>query len=248
MLPSLVTLTSPPSFAVPPLPPMPTAIETFVPSFVPFASCSSLERSVEFGTAGSDGGVLGFGLTILPGRKLLMLPTVSEEATPAPPVPPPPPTLCATMAGASSPTVNILPTLFTVTLPPLPPAPPWPPMLRASEMVLAVPSLTAVEVAEASPPLPPPPPTLCAKMPEDAAPPVTIKPALETLTAPPSPAEPPDPPNEKSRPIVDGPLPPGGLPPPPEPPPEPPPRPGPKSALAVLEALLPPLPPPPPML
>jgi hypothetical protein len=78
-----------------------------VPSSAPFASCSSFDRSVEFGASGSGGGVFGSGLVMLPGVKLLMLPTVSEEATPAPPMPPPPPTLCATIAGASSPDVII---------------------------------------------------------------------------------------------------------------------------------------------
>src|ERR1700730_10289425 len=119
MLPLLVTERAPPSPAAPPLPPTPTATAILVPSSAPFASCSSFERSVEFGTSGSGGGVLGFVLVMLPAVKLLMLPTVSEEATPEPPMPPPPPTLCATIAGASSPVVIILPVLLTVTVLPL---------------------------------------------------------------------------------------------------------------------------------
>src|SRR6185436_20786357 len=90
---------------------------------------------------------------------------LAEPETAKPPEPPPPPRLCANKPCASTPAVEILLLLSTVTsLAPPPPAP-VPPSENAP-LGLAIDN----EPAMAKPPLPPPPPTLCARMPYERSP------------------------------------------------------------------------------
>ena len=111
-----------------------------------------------------------------------------------PPIPPPPPTLCAKMPNealpASSgfaPPVKIRAPfrMFTVTSPPSPPAELAPPTLIAG----------LVKLPADVPPRPPPPPTLWAKIPWAPTPSVvSVLSLCVTVTAPPLPFAPAEPP------------------------------------------------------
>src|SRR5579875_2126608 len=111
-----------------------------------------------------------------------------------PAFPPPPPTLCARMPLEPGPPVRIRPEFVTPTLlaPFAPPA--LPPIVIFDDSPVA-------PVAEiAKPPLPPPPPMLCAEMPFERSPRVTMVLELVTPTADAVPPVPPLPPIAMPRP------------------------------------------------
>ncbi len=94
------------------------------------------------------------------------------------------------------PVVNTVPVLASVTWAPEPPDPPDPPSPKPSDAVLL--PLVRAPVTE-KPPAPPPPPIDCAITPCAAAPDVHTSELLSSCTAPPSPAAPPEPPNDRLR-------------------------------------------------
>src|SRR5258705_5284337 len=88
--------------------------------------------------------------------------------------------------------IELAPFPSTLTLRPMPPTPPSPP--TAIDRLL--PDSPANEPFTLKPPLPPPPPTLCAWIPAESAPLVTIHALLVTFTCSASPPLPPLPPTE----------------------------------------------------
>ena len=148
-LPELVTLTSPPSPAAPPLPPRETVKPNFSGMF--FSTMAEMNSRVP--------------IAALTGLS-------AEASAPADPDrPPPPPTLCTNTPVESPPDVSTLPWTIADAEPPLPPLPPVPPQLKVPVKVgWTVAGPQGGQPTEpprlTEPPwlVPPPPPMLCTTM------------------------------------------------------------------------------------
>src|SRR5512139_2136181 len=100
----------------------------------------------------------------------------------------------------------MLPVFRTVTLSPFPLLPPDPPTITCQFFIKPtwlkgiVASSRGLSVPRTPlPPFPPPPPMLCAKIPAESAPRVTMSPLLVTSTTPPLLAPPPFPPTATAK-------------------------------------------------